>query len=50
MEMIKVIIDLCMSILQISINLFGYHVSLLNVLVWGLAIFVVIWLLFGIFK
>lgn len=50
MELIKMILDLCMVVLQHKIYLFGFSVSLLNVLVWGLAIFLVVYLLFGIFK
>lgn len=50
MEAFKTLINFCISILQISINLFGYHVSLFNVLVWGLAIYFVLRLVFGIFK
>lgn len=50
MSVIKAILDLCLSILQININLFGFSVNLLSVFIWGLAIYVVIWLLFGIFK
>lgn len=50
MTAIKSLIQLCMTILQININLFGYNVSLFAVLVWGLAIIAVTWFLFGLFK
>ncbi len=50
MELVKMIIDLCMVVLQHKIYLFGFSVNLLNVLVWGLAIFMIVRLLFGIFK
>lgn len=50
MGLLKGIIDLCMSLLNMSINLFGFHVSLSAVFIWCLAIFLVSWLVFGIFK
>lgn len=50
MAAIKTLIQLCMTILQINIDLFGYNVSLFAVLAWGLAIIAVTWLLFGLFK
>lgn len=50
MTAIKNLIQLCITILQVNFNLFGYNVSLFAMLVWGLAIFVVAWLLFGLFK
>lgn len=50
MGIVKSIFDLCTVILQHKIYLFGFHVSLFNVFVWGLAIFIIVYLLFGIFK
>lgn len=50
MEILKTLIDFCISMLKISINLFGYEISLFSVFIWGLAIFIVTWILFGIFK
>lgn len=50
MSLIKSIIDLCIAVLQMNINLFGFQITLFSVFVWGLAIFIVVWLLFGIFK
>lgn len=50
MSAVKSIINLCMTVMQYQINLFGYHVSLFAVFVWGLAIFLITWFLFGIFK
>ena len=50
MQYIKDLINFCISILNISINLFGFEISLLNVFVYGLALSLVSWLIFGIFK
>lgn len=50
MSVIKAFFDLCIFILQININLFGFKVNLLSVCIWVLAIYFVIWLVFGIFK
>lgn len=50
MTAIKSLIQLCITILQININLFGFNISLFAVLVWGLALIIVTWLLFGLFK
>lgn len=50
MSSLKGIIDLCISLLNMQINLFGFRVSLAAVFIWGLAIYIIVWLVFGIFK
>lgn len=50
MNVMKSIFDLCIVVLEYKIYLFGFHVSLLSVFVWGLAIYIIVYLLFGIFK
>ena len=50
MSILKSIIDLCISLLSMKINLFGFNVTLSAVFIWGLAVFMLTWLLFGIFK
>lgn len=50
MNYLKSLMQLCITILQTNINLFGFNISLFAVLVWSLAIFTVAWLLFGLFK
>lgn len=50
MEVVKAVISFCTFLLKMNINLFGYQISLLGVFIWGMAIFVVTWVLFGIFK
>lgn len=50
MENIKIIFDLCYEILSIEINLFGYNVSLLNVLAYSIAGAILLFLLYRIFE
>lgn len=50
MEILKALINFCILMLKINISLFGYHVSLFGVFIWGMSIFAVTWILFGIFK
>lgn len=50
MNNVKIIIGFCYNLLNISINLFGYNISLLNVLIWGGLVCVVVWLFYGIMK
>lgn len=48
MESIGLLIRMCYSILNYGINLFGYPVSLWQVLVFGMLLFFIVWLIFGI--
>lgn len=50
MNNVKVVIDTCYSILNISIYLCGYHITLWQVFIFGLIGFLLLWLIFGILK
>lgn len=50
MNTIKLIIDFCISILNIEINLFGFNISMLGVLIYCIIAFLLSLLLFGLLK
>lgn len=50
MENIKVIIDFCISVMNYKIDLFGYHVSLTSVMVYGIVGMLVARFFYGVFK
>lgn len=50
METIKVMVDFCTSIMNYEINLFGYHVSLTSVMVYGMVGVLVVRFFYGVFK
>lgn len=50
MESIKIIINLCTHLLTVKINLFGYDISLMALLVLGGCIFLLSFFIFGLFK
>lgn len=50
MQSVKIIIDTCTNLLTLQLNLFGFNVSLMSVLVLGGCIFLLSWLIFGLFK
>lgn len=41
MNIIRLIFDACSAIMNISINLFGYSITLWNVLFYGFVVFVI---------
>lgn len=50
MQSVKTIINFCTSILNISINLFGYDISLMMCLVFFSVLFLIVYFIFGLFK
>lgn len=50
MQNIKFIIDSCYLVLNIPINLFGYSISLWQFFLFGILVYVVVWIFFGAMK
>lgn len=50
MDKLKLIIDACMSILSYPMNLLGYSVSLVNVVIWACLASFCLWLLRRLFS
>ena len=50
MESLSIIIKTAISIMAIEINVCGYDVSLMGLLCYGGAIFLLFWFIFGLFK
>lgn len=50
MEIIKVLIDACTSIMNYKIDLFGYYVSLTSVMVYSIVGVLVVRFFYGVFK
>lgn len=46
MSYVKMIIDACTSIMTTRIDLFGYHVSLLQVVVYSFIVSCILWIIF----
>ena len=50
MKELKFVIDFCIRVLSIDLNIEGYHFSLANVFIYGLLGFIVLFILFRIFR
>lgn len=50
MQDIKLIIDFCYRVMNISINLYGYSISLWQIFVFGILCYIVVWIFFGAMK
>lgn len=48
MESVGLLIRMCYGMLNYGINLFGYSVSLWQVLVFGMLLYFIVWLIWGI--
>lgn len=47
---LKLVIDFCVRVLSIDLNIDGYHFTLANVIIYGLVGFFILYLLFRIFR
>ena len=47
---LKLVIDFCIRVLSIDLNIDGYHFTLANVIIYGLVGFIILYLLFRIFR
>lgn len=47
MQNIKLIIDFCYRVLNISINLFGYGISMWQIFLFGILVYIVCYIFFG---
>lgn len=50
MGIVKTVVNLCTATLNISINLFGFDISLMQLLIYSVIAFILSYLLFGLFK
>lgn len=50
MKELKLVIDFCIRLLSIDLNIDGYHFSLANVIIFGLVGCIILYLLFRIFR
>lgn len=50
MRELKLVIEFCIRILSIDLNVEGYHFSLANVIIYGLVGFINLYILFRIFR
>lgn len=47
---LKLVIDFCVRVLSIDLNIDGYHFTLANVIIYGLVGFIILYLLFRTFR
>ncbi len=50
MRELKLVIEFCIRILSIDLNVEGYHFALANVIIYGLVGFIILYILFRIFR
>lgn len=50
MRELKLVIEICIRILSIDLNVEGYHFTLANVIIYGLVGFIILYFLFRIFR
>lgn len=50
MEIVKIIFSACSNVMQLPINMFGYTITLYNVLVYGFVAFALLLLFFKVTK
>lgn len=50
MDALKTLIDIAISILTIEFNLLGYNITLMNVAIYSVIGFIILWFLFRLFK
>ena len=50
MRELKLVIEFCFRILSIDLNVEGYHFTLANVIIYGLVGFIILYILFRIFR
>lgn len=47
---LKLVIDFCVRVLSIDLNIDGYHFTLANVIIYGLVGFIILYLFFRTFR
>lgn len=50
MRELKLVIEFCIRILYIDLNVEGYHFTLANVIIYGLVGFIILYILFRMFR
>lgn len=50
MRELKLVMEFCIRILSIDLNVEGYHFTLANVIIYGLVGFIILYILFRIFR